>query len=290
MLPKEDREIISKIGRYHYRRMKELNLSYEEYLQYQKQREEDKKIKEKIGYKEYNKMKGLGFNYQEYKQYQKEQKLKKYEKKREKDKIRFRTIRYIERYCNLEMKCQICKSEENIEIHHPNYKDYLKVNLLCKQHHTQLHNFELVPPEIISLEEIAIKKPLQKARSQKIMSQIEDIKTDILSQNFTYQDLYKKYGYTSETLKRRLCKQENWARLKEALRENAKRKVIIKSNSNKENFLTRYKEKFNLTTSEVSKITGIPRPTLAKIESGQTDLSKVKPKTKQKLNLIISNL
>lgn len=290
MLSKEDREIISKIGRYHYRKMKELSLSYEEYLQYQKQREDDKKLKEKIGYKEYNKMKELGLSYQEYKQYQKEQKLKKYEKKREKDKIRFRTIRYIERYCNLKMKCQICKSEEDVEIHHPNYKDYLKVNLLCKHHHTQLHNFELVPPEIIDLEVIAVKKPVQKETNQKIMSQIENIKIDILSKNFTYQDLYKKYGYTSETLKRRLRKQEDWDRLKGALKENAKRKAIIKGNSNKENFLTKYKEKFNLTTSEVSKITGIPRPTLAKIESGQTDLSKVKPRTKQKLNLIISNL
>ena len=112
MLPKEDREIISKIGRYNYNKMKQSNMTLEEFQEYQKRVQEERKLKEKIGYRDYNKMKQLGLNYEEYKQYQKEQKFKKYEKKREKDKIRFKTIRYIERYCNLEMKCQICETKK----------------------------------------------------------------------------------------------------------------------------------------------------------------------------------
>ena len=81
MLPKEDRKIISKIGRYKYNKMRSMNLSYEEFLEYEKKKEKEKKIKERIGYREYNKMKELKLNYEEYKQYQKEQKLKKYERK-----------------------------------------------------------------------------------------------------------------------------------------------------------------------------------------------------------------
>lgn len=84
-----------------------------------------------------------------------EQKSYMAEKKHEKDKIRFRTIRYLERNCNIERKCQICG--EWAEIHHPNYKDNLKINFLCKKHHVALHNFELIPPPIIDLEEISIK-------------------------------------------------------------------------------------------------------------------------------------
>ena len=61
----------------------------------------------------------------------------------------------MERYCNVEMKCQICNTTEKIQIHHPNYNDYLKINLLCIEHHKKLHNFELIPPQIIDLEKIA---------------------------------------------------------------------------------------------------------------------------------------
>lgn len=112
----------------------------------------------KIGRYAYDKMRERGYELtnQGYKKF-KEDNL--YEKKQKqllrtgKNRVRWKTYRYIERHCNLEMKCQICGTTENVEIHHPNYNDYLKINLLCKKHHTDLHNFELIPPMVINLED-----------------------------------------------------------------------------------------------------------------------------------------
>ena len=283
MLPKEDREIISKIGRYSYNKMKELNMDLEEFEEHQRKVKAERKLKEKIGYRDYNKMKQLGLGYEEYKQYQKEQRLKRYEKKREKDKIRFRTIRYIERYCNLEMKCQVCGTKEDVQIHHPNYKDYLKVNLLCQKHHNQLHNFELVPPEIIDLKKIAIKKPVQEERTQYINSQIDNIKKDIIVNKFSYKDLEKKYRICQGTLKRRLEKEENWNILENILIEIGKSQRQISMLKNIDNAIQKYRIQHNLTVKQFSDLTNIPEPTIRKLECGMTDILKIKPKTRKKL-------
>lgn len=157
MLSKEDRKIISQIGRYKYDKMKRLNMTLEEFKEYEKKTQDEKKIKKKIGYAKYQELQELGMTLEEYKKFVEETKCKNRKKRKEKNKIRFRTIRYVERYCDLERKCQICG--EKAQIHHPNYKDYLKINLLCQKHHTALHNFELIPPEIIDLEKIKIKEP-----------------------------------------------------------------------------------------------------------------------------------
>ncbi len=247
MLPKEDREIIAKIGRY-----------------------------------KYNKMKEAGFNnFDDYARFRQETKLQNKKKYTEKNRIRFRTIRYVQRYCDLEMKCQICEKEA--EIHHPNYNDYLKINLLCKKHHTQLHNFELVPPEIIDLEKIAIKNPPQKAKQQYIQSQIEAIKTDILTNNFNYKKIKEKYGIDPQTLKRYLLKQPDYEKLDIKLKENGKIHQMIRSNSNLENPLLIYKQKYKLTSQKIAKITGIPLPTIRAIECGKTKIENVRNITKQKL-------
>ena len=97
-------------------------------------------------------MKNLNLSYKDFLEHEKQQRFQKYEKRKEKDKIRQKTVRFLERHCNIKKKCQICETEKNVQIHHPNYNDYLKVNFLCKNHHTMLHNFELIPPEIIDLE------------------------------------------------------------------------------------------------------------------------------------------
>ena len=175
MLPKEERDLITLAGRYTYYKMKDLGLplNIQSYKKYLEEIQKEKRIKKKIGKTRYTKMKELKLSYEDFIQYEKEQKLKKYEKKREKDKIRFKTIRYIERYCNIDMKCQICNTEENIQIHHPNYNDYLKINLLCKKHHDQLHNFELIPPVIIHLQNIALKTPPMKEKENYINQQIK---------------------------------------------------------------------------------------------------------------------
>lgn len=291
MLPKEDREIISKIGRYNYNKMKELNMSLEDFQEHQRKIKEERKLKEKIGYRDYNKMKQLGLNYEEYKQYQKEQKFKKYEKKREKDKIRFKTIRYIERYCDLEMKCQECGTKTEVQIHHPNYNDYLKVNLLCSKHHNQLHNFELVPPEIIDLKKVAIKKPVTKEKAEYMEKQIENIMKDILQNKLSYNDLTKKYKVYPPLIRKYLRKQLNYKELEDKLIENGRLQNIIKHNSNPKNPLQAYKHKYRLTSKEISNITGIPLPTIKAIEIGKTDISKVRDETRkklEKLNLLIT--
>lgn len=120
-------------------------------------------------------------------------------KRQEKDRIRFRTIRYLERYCNIEKKCQICG--EKAEIHHTDYKNYLKVNLLCKKHHVLLHKGELITPPIIDLEKIAIKKQIKTNKKQLVQENINKIKNDILENGKTFYDITKEYKTTPGTIK-----------------------------------------------------------------------------------------
>ena len=286
MLPKNERELIKKIGRYKYNKMKELNLplTYEQYITYENEKKKQQNLKKKMGYKQYNEMKKLGFNYEEYKQYKKEQKFKKYARKREKDKIRYKTIKFIERYCNLEMKCQICG--EKAEIHHPNYNDYLKINFLCKNHHTELHKFELIPPPVIDLEKIKVKEPPAKEKKKHIEEKIKDIKTDILENGFSYSELENKYKISHSTIKHYLIQQENYKELNEELKNTAKRKRIIKKNTHKDNPLILYKIKYNLTSKEISRITNIPLPTIKAIETGKTKIENIKESTRKKLNIL----
>lgn len=283
MLPKEEREIIKKIGRYQFNKMKQLNMTLEEFEQYQKKQEEERKFKQKIGYRKYAELKELGMTLEEYKEFLEKTKYKNRQKREEKNKIRYRTIRYVERYCDLEMKCQICNSKKQIQIHHPNYNDYLKVNLLCKEHHDQLHNFELIPPKIIDLEEIAIKRPIQKEKQEYIKSQLNNIKRDILEHKFSYKQIEDKYKTTSLTIKRYLEKESNWKIMEESLKQAGKRNQFVCKLKYQKNPLQQYRIEHNLTIKELSKITQIPAPTIAKIETGATDINKIKPNTRKKL-------
>lgn len=288
MLPKKDRDLIMLTGRYMYYKMKDLGLplTIESYNQYLDEKAKEKRLKKKMGYSNFNQMKKLGLNYEEYKQYQKEQKLKKYERKREKDKVRFKTIRYIERYCVLEMKCQICDAEEKIEIHHPNYNDYLKVNLLCKKHHNQLHNFELVPPQIIDLEKIATKRPILKERQRYIESQIDDIKEDILKNGYSYKKLADKYQISSGAIKRYLEKDKDWEVIHKNLEEAKQKNAHICKMKHQDNPIQKYRIKNSLSIEELSKVTHIPIPTLRAIECGKTKIENITTKTKEKLNIL----
>lgn len=285
MLPKEERDLIKLSGRYTYYKMKDLALplTIESYKEYLDKVAKEKRLKKKIGTVRYLKMKELKLTYEEFIQYEKEQKLKKYETKREKEKIRQRTVRYIERYCDLEKKCQICKTKENVEIHHSNYNDYLKVNLLCKKHHNQLHNFELIPPTVIDLEKITVKMPPMKEKENYINLQIEKMIYDTVENNCTYKDLSRKYNISTSTIKKYFLKQKNYQILEETLKENAKKKQIKKNNTDINNPLVNYKQKYNLSSRDISKITGIPVPTIRAIECGKTDLAKIKSITKKKL-------
>lgn len=284
MLPKEDREIISKIGRYNYNKMKQLNMTLEEFQEYQQKIQTERKFKKQIGYRKYEELKQLGMTLEQYKNFKEETKYRNRQKYEEKSKIRFRTIRYIERYCDLEMKCQICGTREDVQIHHPNYNDYLKINLLCRKHHTQLHNFELVPPEIIDLEKETTKKPVTQERKEKIEKQLESMKNDVFKNNFTYHNLSKKYKLGAETIKRRLKQEENWEDIKSKLKKNAKRKQSEKKRKvNSNSPFLEYQEKNGWTLLEISNITGIPFSTINAISNGKLKIENIKEKTKQKL-------
>ena len=153
---KKASDLRRKIGNKKYYELKAFDMTVDEMKKYLVQKEEEKEIIKHLGYYQYSKMKESGARtIEEYKRYKKEERKHKKDICNEKNKIRFLTIRFIERHCNIERKCQICG--EKAEIHHPNYKDYLKVNFLCKEHHTALHKFELIPPPIIDLEKIADK-------------------------------------------------------------------------------------------------------------------------------------
>lgn len=283
----QEKMLRKKMGQYEYKKMKNLGLNYSEYQEYKKNKEQEKILKQKIGYKDFNRMKKLGLNYEQYKQFKKEQKFKKYEKSREKNKTRYKTIRYIERYCNLEMKCQICNAKKNVQIHHPNYKDYLKINLLCIKHHNALHRFELIPPPVINLEEIAIAKPIQKEKMEYIKSQMMNIKNDIMKNKYTYSQLSEKYGIAGGTIKRHLEKDKDWDILKDILYKSGKRKMSMRQSNNKANPLQKYRIENNLTVKELSEIIQIPAATITAIENNRTNINKVKSKTKQKLKKIL---
>lgn len=153
---KKASDLRRKIGNKKYYELKAFGMTVDEMKSYLIQKEEEKEIIKHLGYYEFSKLKKSGAKtIEEYEQYKKEKREQKKNIHNEKNKIRFLTIRFIERYCNIERKCQICGGKA--EIHHPNYKDYLKVNFLCKEHHVALHKFELIPPPIIDLEEISNK-------------------------------------------------------------------------------------------------------------------------------------
>lgn len=153
------------IGNKKYYELKALNMNVDEMKKYLIQKEEEREVIKHLGYYEFSKLKESGARtIEEYEQHKKEEREQKKNISDEKNKIRCLTIRFIERHCNIERRCQIC--DKKAEIHHPNYKDYLKVNFLCKQHHTALHNFELIPPPIIDLEKISDKSQVKQKEAK----------------------------------------------------------------------------------------------------------------------------
>lgn len=248
MLPKEDRDIISQIGRYQYNKMKKLNMTLKEYTEFKKE------TKSKIE-----------------------------QKKNEKNKVRYRTIRYIERYCDLQMKCRVCG--KRAEIHHPNNKDYLKINLLCKERHVLLHNFELIPPKVIDLEQIKVKEQPKIEKQEYIKEKLQDIKKDVLSGYYNYSTLSEKYKISTGTIKRYLKKETDWNILEEKLKKASI--VLDKKMKHKNNPIQKYRMENKMTIKEFSDITQIPMPTLRAIEFGKTDIRKISFKTRYKLNKVL---
>lgn len=172
---------------------------------------EDREIISKIGYYQFHKIKSENNN--------KVENLNNKITRKQKNKNRYKTIRYLERYCNLEKKCQICGTKENVEIHHINYEDYLKINLLCKKHHMQVHKKEIERPEIIDLEKIAIKRPTLYEHRNFIEKSIEQISNDILNNKKTMADVSKEYHTSPGTIKKYL-KSEKFEELKRKSKEN----------------------------------------------------------------------
>lgn len=63
-------------------------------------------------------------------------------------------------------------------------------------------------------------------------------------------------------------------------------KNVLKDNSNKNNPLLKYKQKYNLTSKQLSQITNIPLPTIRAIETGKTKIENITEITKNKLRLL----
>ena len=133
------------------------------------------------------------------------------------------------------------------------------------------------------LEKIAIKKPPAKAKAEYIKSQLGEIKQDILNNNFAYADIEEKYKIKRTAMRTYLSKEQDYETLKEILKENGKRNQITRGILNSNNLIRKYQINNNMTAEEISKITHIPVPTIRKLSSGQTDINKIKFKTKQKL-------
>ena len=184
------------------------------------------------------------------------------------------------------MKCQICG--EKAQIHHPNYNDYLKINLLCKKHHIALHNFELVPPPIIDLEKIRIKNSPAEEKKKYIEKQMQNMKIDIQKNEFSCRELAKKYEIAESTIRFYLLQQEDYQELKKKLKSNAKKKQIMRRDIHKGNPLLPYKDKYNLTSKEIAQVTNIPLPTIRAIEIGKTNINNITPKTRQKLSILMN--
>ncbi len=281
----QEKELRQKMGQYEYSKMKKMGLTYEQYLQYKEQKDKEKKLKQKIGHEKYNELKELGMTLEEYEKFREDTKYKNRQRYEEKNRVRYRTVRYIERYCDLEMKCQICG--EKAQIHHPNYNDYLKINLLCKKHHTALHNFELIPPEIIDLEKVAVKKPATEKKKEYMEEQIKNIMKDILENGLDYNELIRKYNVYPQVIKKYLQKQPNYIELENRLKENGRNKQQFRKNTNINNPLLPYKLINNVNSKEISKITEIPLSTIRAIECGKTNINNIRPHTKEKLKKIL---
>lgn len=150
MLNNEEKILRDTMGTKNYYEMKNLNMGYEEYGDFLKR----KKIIKKFGTTIYNKAINSDMSIEEYilklaidKEIEK--KIKK-ENINKKNNARWNTNIYFKRYCNIPRICQIC-GKENAELHHQDYNDYLKINLLCEKHHGEAHKFKLIMPPIINL-------------------------------------------------------------------------------------------------------------------------------------------
>lgn len=141
----------SYIGEYYYKKVKNGEISEKEAID----KINESKIKKFIGYKQYREMKKMNLNLKEYINYitqRNEEKVKHIYEEIEKDRIRNKTKIFFNKYCkNIERKCQICNNPK-IELHHIDYNDYLKINMLCTKHHKELHKGIIENVEIIHLE------------------------------------------------------------------------------------------------------------------------------------------
>ena len=81
-------------------------------------------------------------------------------------------------------------------------------------------------------------------------------------------------------------KDKDWEIIHKNLEEAKQKNAHICKMKHQDNPIQKYRIKNNLSIEEHSKITHIPIPTLRAIECGKTKLSKIKPKTKNKLKML----
>ena len=69
MLNWSDRKIIEEIGKYKFLKMKELNMTLEEFQKYEEEKKKENRFKREIGYKKYYELKAFNMTVEQMKEY-----------------------------------------------------------------------------------------------------------------------------------------------------------------------------------------------------------------------------
>lgn len=140
------------ISKYYYKKYKNAEMSEEEINNMLNQ----KAYKNFLGNSAYKEMISLNMDLKEYIDYitlKYNKKLEKLKYRSFQQKVRKKTNYFINKYCNIDKKCQICGKKA--EIHHVDYNEYLLINLLCKKHHDKIHKDKKIKVPTLDLRKYA---------------------------------------------------------------------------------------------------------------------------------------
>jgi Helix-turn-helix. len=133
---------------------------------------------------------------------------------------------------------------------------------LCPKHHKAVHLGTIPNPQIIDLEKKRLKKPTNKEKLEYILSQISNIKNDVVNSNYSYLDLTKKYNLGMGTIKKYLKKENDYEVIEEKLKNIGKLNRITKKARNPTNLIQAYRINQNLSCKELSKAIGVSLRTI----------------------------
>lgn len=181
-------------------------------------------------------------------------------------KLQWKTYRFIERYTNLERKCQLCGEKAKIICS----DEFLVINLLCTNCRKRYKGKDI--PKI-PVKAYMIKEPPHQI-TQKRFENYKDIILEEIENGATCPELSEKYRIVPYKI-------YGIDGAKEKLRENAKKKIQKNNNKYPENLMQKYRINNQLSIRELSVITGIPEITIRKIECGEFNIGN---KTRKRLD------